>query len=127
MSYSREELKDFVAERQEKLEAVVIEQSRIRFAAAKTARELTADPRWIHYVDEVEKMRAQKQAASEACNAQLINTGILDPVAYGNLKLDQTSNQTFAIALEWALNTVKWAIEDGEKAEEQMKAVDNKT
>ena len=126
MSYSREELKDFITERQRQSKVVAIEQSRAKMAAAKTARELVTDPRWVHYVDEVEKMRAQKQAASEACNAQLINTGILDPVAYGNLKLDQIRNQTFAAALQWALDVVEWAIEDGEKAEEQMKVVDNK-
>ena len=127
MSYSREELKDFITERQRQSKVVAIEQSRAKMAAAKTAHELVTDPRWVHYVDEVEKMRAQKQAASEACNSQLINTGILDPVAYGNLKLDQISSQTFAAALQWALDTVKWAIADGEKAEEQMKVVDNKT
>ena len=127
MSYSREELKDFITERQRQSKVVAIEQSRAKMAAAKTARELVTDPRWVHYVDEVEKMRAQKQVASEACNSQLINTGILDPVAYGNLKLDQIRNQTFAAALQWALDTVQWAIADGEKAEEQMKVVDNKT
>ena len=127
MSYSREELKDFLAERQHQDKVVAIEHAQIKKARAKIAAQLTIDPRWTVFVHELEKDLEQKQSAAQTCAEILTRSGILEHTAYGNLKLDQIRNQSFVDGLQRALDIVKWALEDGEKALAILKVVDNKT
>ena len=127
MSYSREELEGFIREKIVGDKVVAIEQAQIKKARAKSAAQLTIDPRWTVFVHELEKDLEQKNSAAQTCAEILTRSGILEPTAYGNLKLDQIRNQSFVEGLQRALDIVKWALEDGEKALAILKVVDNKT
>lgn len=113
---SREEMQAFLDSKVKAGKVANIAQAKTKAFHGEQAKELSIDPKWSAYVGEVRGMLEQKRASAEACRAKLADGGVLDQLAYANLRLDIERHRGFGDGLAWALNIVEWAIKDGAEA-----------
>jgi hypothetical protein len=74
-----------------------------RKAIALAASGVKADPNWTKYADALEAQRITCTRNADTCDHRLLTSGVMDQVAYANLKLDQVRWRAKEEAFKFAI------------------------
>lgn len=124
MGQSLEELKPFLTQDTEDRKAARIFQLRAKMEAHQKVSELVADPRWEFWGRHIEAMRDAHQARATTASRRFI-AEFLQGKEYVKVKMAQVEADSAVRALNQAILVAKTLIEQGEKAAEELKTIDN--
>ena len=120
----RDELNEYRARREAEANAKRLPQLQAVKERASQMSALMADPRWEVYGRHIEAERAKNEASAKAQERALMDmTDPLSPQDELKAKLRLAHNRGATEAYGVALNIAKILIEQGDKAEEQIRAL----